>query len=1072
MFIKDLFRLIKTSFNRFIFLLCIVLIGVGFLMGLRATPSIMMDSINDYYNDYNFRDLKLYSNFGFCDKDIEAFSNEEYIDDVYPSYEKDAYIKTKEDEIYVARFREIDSNLNNYKLVSGRLPSSNNECIISNSHLFSISTSASDIIGTYIDVYLENDEIGDYLKNNRYKIVGTFDSPEFLSKILSTSNLDNKELDTVLLINNDNFISDYYSCLNISFKNSKDYNTFHKEYDNYVDECLVKVDEFSATQKYVCKNVIVEKALEEIKKGEDELKEEKEKGEKELKDAKKKLDKALKEIKDGEKQIKDGEQEILDNEQKIIDNENLLNDKKGELNNAISAIESSFNTSYSNAYNTVKTSYNDYKALNDSKTTHNLDQRFFDNAPLGTQDSYNAALNNLPDETTAQTILTTIYSSYDSFVDQILEMYDSNFNGSLASVYNNFKQIEDGKKAIDNGFDELNDAKWQISEAKKTLEESKAELKKGKKEYKDGLKEYEDALDEFNEKIDDAQKEIDDAYKEIEDLADPKWIRLDRSLDYSYALYKGSCEQMDKIADIMPLLFFLVGILVCITTMTRLIQEQRGQIGIYRALGYSKNVVVFKYIAYVLIASLLGSVLGIIIGMAIFPPVIYNTWKLIYISPSMKLVIPKEDILLSLFSFTSIMVIVTYFVARDTLFEKPSDLLRPKAPKSSKPIILEKIKFIWNKVSFTSKVTFRNLFRYKARFFMTIIGVAGCTGLLVLGFGIKDSISDVVEVQYDEFYQYNYCINLDNKKDNKDIYKLIDRLDEDENISNVSPFFEYSGKVYINNVEKILNVEIFSDSNFDDSYNLLNYKTDKIISLKDDGIIITEKFAKNNKLKEGDIITLESYDGSLKDVVINDICKTYFQHYIYISDTLYNNLFNEDIDYNKLAIKSDLDISSLDKYIDNDVALSATDFSSFISSFEHFIESLDLIVLVIIITAGSLAFVVLFNLIAVNIAERLREIATLKVLGFRRKEVHYYIFKELLLLSFIGGLIGLIIGRYEVNLVMNIINIENIMFSCNVKMMSYCYSFAITIIFTLIVLIFTRKSLDDIKMIESLKSVE
>ena len=1041
-------------------------------MGLSATSPIMQKSVNDFYNNCNFMDLKIYSNFGFCDDDIKAFQKKEYIDKVVGSKELDAYIKKDEESLYVARFQELTDDVNKIVITNGRVPIRNDECVIANGHLFGIGNSVEDIIGTYIDVFLTEDDISESLKNTRFKIVGIYDSPEYMSKILSTSNIDNKTIDTGIYILKENFKSEYYTCLKMTFNDSKSYNAFSDEYEVFADEHIDLVEEFSKEQKNVCKNTIVNKALNEIHEGEQELADEKAKGEKELAKAKRELNDALKELKDGEQKIKDGEAEIADNEQKLHDSEKELNNQAATVNSNIANIETTSGLSFDTIYATTKQAYDDYVHLKDSKVSHEIDARYWSASGIPyNEDQYNNALIDLPNPGEAAIVIAT-NMAYESFVDTVLATYDGAYPPSLESNFTNFNTLYNARIAINNGYKQIADGKRQIEDGKAEIEENKKKVEDGWKDYNKGLKEYKDALNEFNEEIEKAQKEIDDAYQEIEDMDDPKWIFLDRSLDYSYTLYKGSCTQIARIAEILPLLFFLVGILVCITTMTRLIQEQRTQIGTYRAIGYSKRTVIFKYICYVFLASIIGSIIGIIVGMNLFPTVIYNTWRLMYILPNMKVLLPSTQLIMSLFSFTIIMVFVTYFVVKDTLKEKPSNLLRPKAPKNSKPIILEKIKIIWNRISFTGKVTCRNIFRYKSRFFMTIIGVAGCTGLLILGFGIKDSISDVVQVQYNDFYQYKYTAILKDDIEKTDVNKATTYIKNNTTAEFVSPFLEYTGKIYAGDIEKTIEVEVFDTDDFTNSFDLIDYQTNKIISLDDSGVIITEKFSIDNNLKVGDIITFESNNGVLKEVVITHICKTYFQHYLYISNDLYRQLFNEDVVCNKIAITYDGTLNELEKLSDNELITSIIDFSSFIASFENMIESLNLIILVIILTAGSLAFVVLFNLIEVNIAERIREIATLKVLGFRRNEIYSYIFKEIILLSVIGGLIGLVLGNYETKLVMNIINVDSIMFSCDVRPLSYVYAFLITISFTIIVLFFTRKTLNNIKMAESLKTVE
>ena len=519
----------------------------------------------------------------------------------------------------------------------------------------------------------------------------------------------------------------------------------------------------------------------------------------------------------------------------------------------------------------------------------------------------------------------------------------------------------------------------------------------------------------------------------------------------------------------MPLLFYLVAALVCMTTMTRLVDEQRGQIGIFRALGFSKAQVISKYIIYAVTASLIGSVLGIFFGMLIFPTVIYKTWRLMYDLPAMIKMIPVKNIIICILAFTVLMILVTFFVVRKTLNEVPSQLLRPKAPKNAKKVFLEHIDFIWRKLSFTSKITARNLIRYKTRFFMTVIGVAGCTGLLVVGWGIKDSIADVVAIQYGNICNYNYVVNLEN---DHSIENILTELKSDLNNDYVVPYDSYSTKVYLEKGDKVANMVVLDARESYDIYNLRakDHKTE--IRLNNSGVIVSEKFADVNKIKQGDYITLESENGIKASVKVVEICEMYFQHYIFISTEYYDAIFNEPLHYNGIAVKATDGTLHDEKIRDIEGFSSVTDFTGVIDQFNTMIEALNYIIAVIIITAGALAFVVLVNLTQVNISERIREIATLKVLGFRNHEINSYIFKEILLLTLIGGLVGLPLGVVWHHFIMGVIDMEMIRFSNDIKLMSFIYAYVITIIFTFIVLMFTRKPLRKIEMIESLKSVE
>lgn len=441
-----------------------------------------------------------------------------------------------------------------------------------------------------------------------------------------------------------------------------------------------------------------------------------------------------------------------------------------------------------------------------------------------------------------------------------------------------------------------------------------------------------------------------------------------------------------------------------------------------------------------------------------------------YDLPEIKLYFPIEYVTICVLAFSALMSFVTFMVVKGTLKDMPSQLLRPKAPKSSKRVLLEKIGFLWRRLSFTSKITARNIFRYKSRFLMTVIGVAGCTALLVVGFGIRDSISDIVSIQYGEIFSYDYQINLEN---DHHLSENVEKLKADLNNEEVVPFMTYTTKAYMeNNDEGTLNVEVFDARESKSVLSLKSKDRKTKIELDNSGVIISEKFSINHKLKEGDYITIESQNGLKREVRIAKICEFYFQHYLFISEAYYEDIFGELVHENCIAVSTD-DRESLEKDVKGlEDYVSMVDFSGLIAQFETMIEALNFIIAVIIVAAGSLALVVLINLIQVNIAERIREIATLKVLGFHDQEVNSYIFKEVLLLTMLGGALGLPLGVVEHHFIMNVINMDMMMFGMNISAFSFGISFAITLLFTLLVSLFMRRHLRQIAMVESLKSVE
>ncbi|MBQ1288818.1 MAG: FtsX-like permease family protein, partial [Erysipelotrichaceae bacterium] len=654
--------------------------------------------------------------------------------------------------------------------------------------------------------------------------------------------------------------------------------------------------------------------------------------------------------------------------------------------------------------------------------------------------------------------------------EEMMKALDDQFGGSVESTFIQLKTLYDGREKLRNSRIELEAGRQQAAQGQAALDEAQAKLNAGKREYEKGLKDYEEGLMNFNDEIEKAENELKKAREELEALPNASWVLLDRDQHYSSYMFKNTISQMKAIGYALPFLFYLVAALVCMTTMTRLIDEQRSQIGIFMALGFSNAQIISKYVIYALTASLGGSLLGVLAGQAVFPTVIYNTWRLMYALPPIKLYYPLGYVLACILAFSLLMGGVTFLVTRSSLQEMPSQLLRPKAPKSSKRVILERIGFLWKRLPFTSKITARNIFRYKARFLMTVIGVAGCTALLVVGFGIKDSISDIVSIQYGQIFAYDYQINLEN--DHHLDYDL-DILKDDLNNKEVVPFMTYTTKAYLNEKEDdTLYVEVFDARESKQVLNLrrTDHKTE--IELDNSGVVISQKFAINHSLKEGDTLTVESLNGIKREVRIAKICEFYFQHYLFISQSYYESVFEENVHVNCIAVTADdkeglkKDCEALEDFI------SLVDFSGLIEQFETMIKALDIIIAVIIVAAGSLALVVLINLIQVNIAERIREIATLKVLGFHDQEVNSYIFKEVFLLTIIGGLAGLPLGVVEHHFIMNVINMDMMMFGMNISVFSFSVSLAITLLFTLLVMLVMKKHLQEIEMVESLKSVE
>lgn len=1095
MFHRDTLRLIKKTFKRFLTILLMVLIGVSFMVGLLATKPIMYKSVDIYFDESNFMDVQLFSSYGFNEDDIEYLKNQSILEDVFASKFVDVYGKY-EDHIYVTRVQELDSDVNEYELISGRMPENEKEALTLGSASFGTVFDE----GETVQLYLEESELSDSLEYEEYTIVGTVRTPQYMASNKETSTLENLALQAIIFVDNDDLKSEYYTTVYATLEGSKDYVSFSDEYKEFVEEKMIELEDIASKQENVQKEVIIKEIEEEIAKGEKELEEKISDAQKEINQGYKELEDAYKQIQDGEKQIQENEQKLIDGEKEINKNLEEIEKSQQEIDNAKALIEDTMGSSFEEAVEQVTQLYKIYTTLeiineevsgNETiseiikENTEEISQLENENKQLelkilsltlqGKLDEVETIQTQIQDNknkinqlNVENTFLEGILKLYEnSPINTVLNILDRMANGSVKETYQQLMQLQEGEKQLQSGLAQIKQAQKELENGKKQIEEAKVELEKGKQEYSKGLKQLNAAqktLDEENEK---ARIELEKARQDLEEMPEAGWIILDRTSHYSTALYDGNAEQMGKIGAVFPMLFFLVAALVCMTTMKRLVDEERGQIGVFSALGFSKNQIISKYIIYALFASVIGSIIGILSGIPIFPNVIYYCWKLMYDLPDAYLYLPLSSALIGGFSFTLLMVIVTYFVARGSLKEMPSQLMRPKAPKKAKKVFLEHITFIWNRLSFTSKVTARNLIRYKSRFFMTVVGVAGCTSLLVLGFGIKDSISQVIDIQYDEVFLYKNTISLD---DHTYLDTYLEELEKDSNVEVVVPFMSYSTKAYLEEEEAITTI-ITNENEYEQILGLKERKSQEKLELKD-GVIISEKFSKLHNIQVGDTIKIESSNEIKKDVKVVGICEMYFQHYLFISEEYYEDIFNETVRYDQIAIIPE-DVTELVKTYENrDGVKSVTDFESMKEMFKNMIETLDIIVVVILIASGSLAFVVLVNLTEVNISERVREIATLKVLGFNNREVYSYIFKEIFLLTIIGALVGLPLAKLELGYVMSIIDMEMTMFGNDIELLSYVYGFVITMVFAILVALFMRKSLKNVQMVESLKSVE
>lgn len=662
---------------------------------------------------------------------------------------------------------------------------------------------------------------------------------------------------------------------------------------------------------------------------------------------------------------------------------------------------------------------------------------------------------------------------------QQLEEKQAQLNAGQAEIQANTEKLTSSQAELDANEQKLLDGEKEIRENEQKLKDAKKDLEDAKKKLSDGKKEYQDGKKEADDKIAEAQQKIEDAQKEVDDIETPEWIVTDRNDLPEYSDFGDNAERLKNIGKVFPMIFFLVAALISLTTMTRMVEEQRTQIGTMKALGYGKAAIASKYLSYAFLATVGGSIVGVLFGEKVFPFIIIQAYGIMYwnIGDYMQLDYEMSYALIASGAAVICTMGATLFSCVKTLAETPASLMRPPAPKEGKRILIERIGFIWKHLSFSWKSSMRNLFRYKKRLFMTIFGIAGSMGLMLVGFGLYDSIMDIAILQYDQIQHYDaMVINDEDATDSqeRDLLKFLDGNSEIDHYTRVqltkmtAPKEKGNVSVYVYVPENL--------ENFKEDVTLRDRKSHEQYELTDDGAVICEKTASLMGVKAGDEITLEKDNRKYK-VKITAVTENYMGHYVYMTPSCYEKTFGEKPEYSSTVYTMKEDAGSDLETIGNEVlkypaALSISYTSSTAGQVERMLGSLGAVIWVLIISAGMLAFVVLYNLNNINITERQRELATLKVLGFYDGEVSQYVFRENILLSFIGILAGAVFGIFLHRYVITTVEVDAVMFGRNIKPISFVYSGIITFGFSMFVNMVMHFKLKKIDMVESLKSVE
>lgn len=1077
---KDILRDILKSKGRYFSIMLIVALGVAFFSGIKVSPMVMRNTVDNYYDDYNFMDVEVISTLGLTDDDVDAIKKLDTVEGVFPTYSMDVITNVKDQDrvlkVHALPTDDLSNDnkdyINRVKLIKGRLPKNSGECVVLKPKYDHLNLK----IGKTLKIKSgTEDKLSENLKKDNYKIVGLVETPYYLSYEFGNSSIGSGSIDGIMLVPQNDFKTEAYTEMYITAKGAKEQTSFYQDYKDTVKKTEDQIDKITDERIEHRYNEVVGEATDELNKAKKEYNDKK-------KETEDKINKAEKELKDGKQKIKDGKQEL---KTKKAETKKQIKDGFKQLDSAEAQLKSG-----RKQYEAAKKEFESQKQRANSQISSAESQL----APLKSNiDSLKSNISGLESQLSNPNIseeekasLTRTISKY----RENLSALEGQYNTGYANIQSIKNQIKSGERKLARTKSELDRNQRKIKtersklytmeeKAEKEFKKAEEELVKNEKKLVDSEKELEKAKNEAKDEFKKAEKDLKEAEDEIKKIEKPEWYVLNRDKQYSAAEYGGCADSIDALAGIFPVFFVLVAALVALTTMTRMVDEQRINIGTLKGLGYTPGMIAKKYIVYAMSASAIGSIIGLVVGYTLFPTIIYNAYAIMYTVPKVEL---RTDFFITVLSIATSIFVTTFaaFAAcRRELIEAPAILMRPKAPKNGKRILLERIGFIWNKIGFIWKVTLRNIFRYKKRFLMTVLGISGCTALILTGFGIRDSIQMIVDVQFGELNKYSMTASYDSDEKTEDVEYLKSLISNEKGVKEIGMFHNQNAKVMINNKEKEVTVVIPENKNtFKNFIDLRDRKSHTPIKLDNKGIVISEKAARNLDAKVGDKVKILNENDVSADAVISGITENYVNHYIYMTNDYYKALFNRNADSNRVygvldySVTLDQEDKMASKIIDSTCANGTVFTTGIKDGFSDTIKSLNYVVLLMIVSAGALAFVVLYNLSNVNISERIREIATIKVLGFYDKEVSAYIYRENVILTLIGAVVGLGLGVILHQFIMVTVEVENMMFGRLINPLSYAAAFVLTIVMGTIVNLVMNKKLKKVEMVESLKSVD
>ena len=1134
---KTTLREIRASLGRYLAIFAIIALGVGFFSGLKVTGPAMVKVADSFLKDHRFFDYRLISTLGLTEDDVAAISSAGSVRTAVGAYQADAVVTNGSSESAV-RFHSLSTDINTPSLTVGRLPERSGEALAdarfcsesmigqtirladsnSEDNLDNFKRRDFTIVGlAYSPLYL-NYERGTTSVGNGSLSYFSFILPEDFDMEVFT--------DIYVKTDSDPYIySDEYNDLKDGLKPSMEtlltdratirYNGLYSDANEELEDARKELND--AEQKLADAHKEIEDGKVEIADGEKEL----EDARAEIADKEAEIADAEKEIAENKEKLLDAEKEIAENEEKLADAEKELTDGKAQLDEAakeiadnesllaaaadelaekeklINAGEAELSTNealLAAAYEELADQEQELLAAKagmiamgypEESVMAQLSEQFAAVEAAKTElDSNSAALAAARTELEAgKAALETGKAEYAQGLET-LKAGKAEYSKNLAAYESakkdleaGRKELEDAKREVADGWAELNDGKAGLEDGKQKLADARTEITDGEKELEDARKELADGEAELADKEQefyDAKAEFEDAEKELADFKEPSTYVLTRDENIGYACFENDSKIVDGIAVVFPVFFFLVAALVCVTTMSRMIEEQRTQIGVLKALGYSSGTIMAKYLIYSGSAALFGGVGGFFFGCWLFPTVIWKVYGLMYGFADLKYLF---DPVLFVISITVALICsagTTFISCRYDLSRVAAELIRPKSPKSGKRILLERVGFIWKRIKFLHKVSIRNIFRYKGRFVMMLLGIGGCAGLLLTGYGIRDSITEIADEQYTRILVYDEMVNFSEALtfDELDAFKD----DFSDSLETFMPILQFSADpVDRGSIRSVNMIVLESDRNWTDLIKLHDKKTGEQLSFPGKGeVILTHNAAKVYDVAVGDTITFRDSDFNEYTMKVSGICDNYFNSYAYISiDTFGPGALTSPYKSAFVNIKEGVDLhEAAAAFMNHDKVASVNVNADTLDMFSKMMKTMNYIVVLVIFCAAALAFIVLYNLTNINITERIREIATIKVLGFYPNETAAYVFRENLALTAIGAVVGIPIGIWLHSYVMSNIKIDMVTFDVHINPPSYLYAILYTFAFALFVDFVLYFKLKRIDMAESLKSIE